>query len=166
MEFNCSYDRQRGYLKVWTLWWRGKRAPLPYQQQNDKEGVVSSLLFMSKFRLKQEMAHMKLCSCFSIFLPSKKEKKVLKTCVHIWTHRWTPSTTWTTQISRMCIPHKMWYSEMHTAICFNILGKEVVALHIRTKQMTGFLDFCFSSKSGEICQINSSMIKAFNTQTM
>lgn len=54
---------------------------------------------------------------------------------------------------------------MHTAISFNILGNEVAALDIRTKQMTVFLHFCFSSNSGAICQMNSSIIKAFNIQT-
>lgn len=154
-----------GYLTVWTFPWRGKRAPLPYQQQKNKEeGVVTSLLFTSKVSLQQEMAHMKPCSFFSIFPPSKK-KKILKTCVHIWTYRWTSSTSWARQISRMCMPHEVWYSEMHTAICFNILGYEVVVLDKRNKQMTGFIHFCFSSTSGEICQMNSSKIKAFNSQT-
>lgn len=76
----------------------------------------------------------------------------MKTCVHIWTHRWISSTAWTRQISRLCIPHKMWYSEIHTAICFNILGYEVVALDIRTKQMTTykqmFYTFLFLKQQG------------------
>lgn len=37
--------------------------------------LVASLLFMSKLSLKQEMAHMKSRSCFSIFPPFQEKKK-------------------------------------------------------------------------------------------
>lgn len=68
---------RRGHVKVWTLWWRARRAPLPNQQQKVKEEwAVTSLLFMSQLSLKQEMAHVKLCSFFLHISPFQRGKKI------------------------------------------------------------------------------------------